>query len=180
MKKTHIWVLLLVLFCLQIGFTRSYIPVSKWFSKGAVYTDDYSFHFADALYKGKYINKYKMLFAYNPYVRAGSICNIFFSVVNFGWSLFVHLLPFLPTGVSFKLYLIVFLLSVPFLLYLSSQNFGLTAGQSLFCSLMGTPFLHVSICVDFLYWGSVSYVLSGYLSILIISFFYKYVCKRQI
>ncbi len=166
---------LLALFLLQVGFTRCYIPVSEWFNENAIYTDDYSFHYADALYKGVYLEKYKMLFAYNPYVRAGSVCNIFFSVDNFGWSVFIYLLSFLPSGFSFKLYLILTILSIPFLLYQSSKNFGLTRKEAAVCSVLGTLFLHVSICVDFLYWGTVSYILSCYLCILITSFFYRFV-----
>ena len=179
MKKKHVWIFLLLLFCLQIGFTHSFIPFSDWFTSGAIYTDDYSFHFADALYKGNYIKNYKQVFAYNPFVRAGSVCNVFFSVDNFGWSLFVCLLSFIPPGTAFKLFFMFFLLSAPFLLYKASSNFGVEKRQALFCSLTGTVFLHVSICVDFLFWGSVSYILSGYLSLLIISFFYRYVSRGR-
>jgi len=180
MKKKQTWLILLLLLCLQLGFTNSYIPFSEWFTSEAVYTDDYSFHFADALYKGKYFENYKQLFAYNPYIRAGSISNIIFSVDNFGWSMFVCLFSFLHPGTAFKLFLILFLISVPFLLYRAALNFGEEKRQALLCSLIGTVFLHVSICVDFLYWGSVSYILSGYLSLLIISFFYRYVSKGRL
>ncbi len=155
------------------------MPISEWFDENAIYTDDYSFHYADSQYKGIYLDKYNMMFGYNPYVRAGSTCNVFFSVDNYGWSLFVYLLSFLPPGISFKLYLILTILSIPFLLYWSSGNFGLTRKEASICSVLGTFFLQVSVCVDFLYWGTVSYILSCYLSLLIISFFYRFAEKGK-
>ena len=172
-------IILLILFILQAGFTRCYLPVSEWFSEDAIYTDDYSLHYADALYKCICLSRHNMVFAYNPYIRAGSISNIFFSVDNFGWSLFVYLLSFLPSGFSFKLYFIISLMSVPFLLYWGSKNFDLNRKEASICSVLGTLFLHASICVDFIYWGTVSYILSCYLSLLIISFFYRFVQHRR-
>ena len=151
------------------------MPVCDWFSKNPIYTDDYSLHYADALYKSMYLSEHKMLFGYNPGLRAGSICNVIFSVDNFGWSMFVYLLSFLPTGLSFKLYFILALLCIPFFLYGSSRNFALSKKESVLCSILGTFFLHVSICVDFLYWGTVSYILSCYFCILVSSFFYRFV-----
>src|SRR3989339_994038 len=91
-KNNYQKISLLLLFLLQACFIRCYIPFSRWFNADAIYTDDYSFHYADALYKGIYLSKFKMMFGYNPYIRAGSVCNILFSVDNFGWSLFVYLL----------------------------------------------------------------------------------------
>lgn len=170
---------ILLLFFLQIGFTQCYLPLSEWFSKSPIYTDDYSIHYADVLYKNKYLSKYKMPYGYTPYTRAGTANSALVCVDNHGWGLFVFLIPFLPTGFSFKLLFLLTLLSIPFILYGSARNFELSRDESVICSLIGTLFLHVSICVDLIHWGMVSYILSCYLSILITSLFFRYVKYRK-
>lgn len=171
--------IILLLFFLQIGFTHCYLPLSEWFNKSPIYTDDYSIHYADVLYKNSYLSKHKMACGYTPYTRAGTANNAIFTVDNNGWGLFVFLTPFLPPGFSFKLYFLLALLSIPFIIYRSARNFELSRNESVISTLIGTLFLHISICVDFLYWGTVSYILSSYLSLLIASFFYRFVKYRK-
>jgi len=126
-----------------------------------------------------YLSKNMMACGYNPYIRAGSANNAILTVDNNGWGLFVFLTPFLSSGFSFKLYFILAMLILPFLLYYSARNFELNKDQSLICSVIGILFLHTSICVDFLYWGTVSYIFSSYLCLFITSLFYKFVKHRK-
>ena len=169
-----------LLLILQIGFISCYLPLSEWFNKNPIYTDDYSFHYADALYKKIYLSKNMMACGYNPYIRAGSANNAILTVDNNGWGLFVFLTSFLPSGFSFKLYFILALLSIPFILYYSARNFKLSRNESVLCAVIGIIFLHTSICVDFLYWGTVSYIFSSYLCLFIASLFYRFVKHGKI
>ena len=117
--------IIFLLFLLQIGFITCYLPLSEWFNENPIYTDDYSFHYTDALYKKMYLSKNMMACGYNPYIRAGSANNAILTVDNNGWGLFVFLTPFLSSGFSFKLYFILAMLILPFLLYYSARNFEL-------------------------------------------------------
>lgn len=168
------------LFLLQIGFINCYLPLSEWFTPNPIYTDDYSFHYADALYKKIYLGKSTMACGYNPFIRAGSANNAILTVDNNGWGLFVFLTSFLPPGLSFKLFFIIAVLSIPFLLFYSALNFKLSRSESIICSVIGMIFLHTSICVDFLYWGTVSYIFSAYLCLFIVSLFYRFVERGKI
>ena len=173
-RKNGCLLILAGLFILQAGFARCYVHFSRWFDQHPIYTDDYSLHYADALYKGAYLKASGMPFGYNPGVRAGTACNAVFTVDNYGWALFVNLLSFIPPGLAFKLYFLLTLLGIPLILYRSALNFGLERRQAVLCSVLGTLFLHVSVCVDFLYWGTVSYILSCYLCLLTVSFFFRF------
>jgi len=179
LRKNIHWIILVMIFLLQAGFVRCYLPGSRWFTPDPIYTDDYIFHYADALEKTEYLREHGMLFSYNPYMRAGTPCNLFFSVDNNGWALLVYLLSFLPSGLVFKLYFLGALLFIPLILYLSARNFALERTQCILCTALGTLFLQVSVCVDFLYWGSVSYIFSCYFSLLVVSFLYAYVRGRR-
>ena len=168
-----------LLFLLQIGFISCYLPLSEWFNENPIYTDDYSIHYADTLYKKIYLNEYKVPFGYTPYTNAGTVSNALMGVDSHGWGLFVYLTSFLPSGFSFKLYFLISLLSIPFIMYGSARNFELSIKQSLICTTIGTTFQHISIIVDFLYWGMISYVVSCYICLFITSVFYKYLKYEQ-
>ena len=66
----NIRIYLFILFLLQIAFVDAYLPVGEWFTNGAIYSDDFSFHYADALSKSRYFKEYNMLYGYTPYMRA--------------------------------------------------------------------------------------------------------------
>ncbi len=46
--------------------------------------------------------------------------------------------------------------------------------RAVLCVVLGTLFLHATICVDFIYWGTVSYISSVYLSLYIASLAYRF------
>ncbi len=46
--------------------------------------------------------------------------------------------------------------------------------SAVLCVVLGTFFLHATICVDFLYWGTVSYIASVYISLYIASLAYRF------
>ena len=83
--------IIFLLFLLQIGFVNCYLPFSEWVNENPIYTDDYTFHYTDALYKKMYLSKSMMACGYNPYIRAGSANNAILTVDNNGWGLFVFL-----------------------------------------------------------------------------------------
>ena len=152
--------------------------MGEWFSSDAIYTDDFSFHYGHVLEKITYLKEFGKLWAYNPLIRAGSIANANTTIDNNGCVLFSFFLFFLPVGVSFKLYFILGILIVPLLCYKTARNFDLSQDVSLLASLIGTLLMHVSVMVNFIYWGTISFVFTSYLSVLTVSYFYCF-CLRS-
>ena len=179
-NRKNVYFFILLLFFLQLAFVHAYIPMGEWFSSDAIYTDDFSFHYGHVLEKVTYLKEFGKLWAYNPLIRAGSIANANTTIDNNGCVLFSFFLFFLPVGVSFKLYFILGILIVPLLCYKAARNFDLSQDVSLLSSLIGTLLMHVTVMVNFIYWGTVSFVFSSYISILTVSYFYRFCLKGRL
>ena len=173
-SKKNIIFFILLLLLLQLMFIHAYLPVKAWFSNDAIYTDDFSFHYGHTIEKITYLKKFGNMWGYNPFNRAGTIANANTTIDINGCALFSFLLFFLPVEISFKLYFILGILIVPILCYKAARNFGFSEAESLLSSLLGTLLMHVSVIVNFIYWGTISFIFSSYIAVLIISYFYSF------
>jgi len=111
---------------------------------------------------------------YDPFFLAGYPRCALLDADNKAWELFVILFSFLSEGFAFKLYLILFLLGYPFLLYFAARNFNLTRKESIIAPILAMLFFFLSIAIDCVSWGMVSYVFVSYLSLYAFSIFYKW------
>jgi len=178
-STNKILIFLFLLFLLQLGFLSCYLPFSEWVTDSPIFTDDYGVHYGDSVKQNYFMRKFGRQWGYDPYQRAGTPTPTIITIDNNGWGLFTYIFFFLPEAVSFKLYFILAILSIPFLCYFSARNFALTYKESILCSFLGTIFSHISICVDFLYWGTVSYIFVCYLSLLTSSVFYRFLKEKS-
>ena len=175
-KKTK-YLLLSFLLLLQLAFVHAYLPIGEWFSPNAIYTDDFSFHYGHVLEKITYLREFGKMWGYNPFIRAGSVANANTTIDNNGCVLFSFLLFFLPVAISFKLYFILGIALVPILCYKSARNFDFIHETALLSSFLGTLLMHVSVMVNFIYWGTISFIFSAYIALLTVSYFYRF-CLR--
>jgi hypothetical protein len=174
LNKKFIFLFLTAFLLLQAFFISCYLPLSEWFSPSIIYTDDFALHYGDMADKEFLLKNFGATWGYNPYQRAGTVANVIVGIDNNGWALWAFLLPFLSSAVAFKLYFVFLILIIPLLLYGAARNFGLKDGETVLCVVLGTLFLHTTICVDFLYWGTVSYIASVYISLYIASLAYRF------
>ncbi|MBN2108525.1 MAG: hypothetical protein JW832_13955 [Deltaproteobacteria bacterium] len=179
MNKKFIFFLLIAFLLLQAFFISCYIPFNEWFSPSIIYTDDFPLHYGDMLDKKFFMNTYCSTWGYNPYQRAGTVANVIVGIDNNAWALWAFSLPFFSGAVAFKLYFIFLIFVIPLLLYGTARNFELGDGESFVCVVLGTLFVHTTICVDFIYWGTVSYISSVYLSLYIASLTYRFLKTRE-
>ena len=177
-KKKYFFLALFFLF--QIAFIQCYLPFKEWFTNSPIYSDDFSIHYGCVLEEKEMLNHFGSLWSYNPFFRAGSITQSIVTVDSKGWGVFITLFSFLPTAIPFKLYYILIILTVPFVCYLAARYFEFDVNESLLCSFLGVCFLHVSICIDFIYWGTGTYITSCYLSVLATSLFYNFLKSDKI
>src|SRR3972149_658014 len=119
---------------LQIGFLHCYLPFSEWFTDSPIFTDDYGVHYGDSVKQNYFMKKFDHQWGYDPYQRAGTAIPTIITIDNNGWGLFTYIFFFLPEAISFKLFFILAILSIPFLCFFSAHNFGLTNKESLLCS----------------------------------------------
>lgn len=179
MSRKSIFLFLAACLLVQAGFISCYLPFNEWFSPSIIYTDDFPLHYGDMLDKKFFMNAYCSTWGYNPFQRAGTVSNVIVGIDNNAWALWAFLLPFLSGAVSLKLYFVLLILVIPLLLHGAARNFELGDGESFVCVVLGTLFVHTSICVDFIYWGTVSYISSVYLSLYIASLAYRFLKTGQ-
>jgi len=160
---------------LQFGFVSSYLVPSEWFSDSLIYSDDFILHYASTVNQNRYIDDYGRMWAYDPSFRAGTITLSVLSISSKGWGIFSRILSHLISyEAGFKLYFVLGLLLFPFVLYSASKKFGLNDKESILSVIAGTVYLQSSICVNFISWGTVSFIFVSFLSLLTVSFLYSY------
>jgi hypothetical protein len=83
------------------------------FSPSPIYTDDYAMHFSQCLSTARFFSSAGKCWGYDPFFLAGYPAGTLVNADNKAWEIFFLLLSFLPEGLAFKLYLMLFLLLYP-------------------------------------------------------------------
>jgi len=173
MSKTRaIPILLLILLASAVSVTL-FLQPADILSSSPVYSDDYALHLSQCLTSKRFLASWGRCWGYDPYFLAGYPSGALANADNKAWELFFFLLSPLLGLFAFKLYLILFLLLYPLFLYAAARNFNLDRGPSLIASVLGMLFFHLSLPIEFVSWGMLSYVFMVYFSIYLLSLFYK-------
>jgi len=167
----------------QFFFVTAYLPFKEWFSKTLIYSDDFIIHYGGTLIQNRIIDTqgFSKIWGYLPFFRAGTVTLTLLSIDSKAWGIFARLLSGLISyEAGFKLFFIISVLLIPVALYYSAKNFGFNERESLAATVLGTLYLQTSICVDFIKWGTVSFVFASYMSLFAVSILNSYFEKREI
>jgi hypothetical protein len=143
------------------------------FSPSPIYTDDYSMHFAQCLSTKRFLSSSGKCWGYDPFFLAGFPRGALVNADNKAWELLFYVLSSFSEGFAFKIYLLLLLIIYPFLLYGAARNCNLSRGVSVIASVLSLFFFHLSIAIDFVSWGMVSYVFVCFFAIYLFSLLYK-------
>jgi hypothetical protein len=171
-NKVNISILILI-FLLSFYSITIFLKPEDIFSNSPIYTDDYSMHLSHCVSTKRFLLSQGKCWGYDPFFLAGYPSGTLVDADNKGWEMLFFILSPLSEGFAFKFYLILFLLVYPFLLYGAARNFNLTKGTSLIASVFSICFFLLSIAMDFVSYGMLSYVFMCYFSIYLFSLFYK-------
>ncbi len=170
--KNSLFVFLLLL---QIFFAAAYLPVGEWFSDSLIYSDDFTVHYSAILTQNELIDDYGSLWGYLPFFRAGSVTQTLLSIDSKGWGIAVKFLSvILSKEAAFKIAFILSIILIPFILYFAGKNLKFGDREILMLTAGGLLYLQTSICVDFIKWGTISFVFASFLSLYAVSLFYSY------
>jgi hypothetical protein len=173
MSKKATALSLTLIFLLSAFLITIFLKPGDILSPDPIYTDDYAMHFAQCLSTKRFLSSFGKCWGYDPFFLAGFPRGALVNADNKAWELFFFTLSSLSEGFAFKAYLILFLLLYPFLLYAAARNVNLSRGVSVIASVLAMLFFHLSIALDFVAWGMLSFVFVCYLSIYLFSLFYK-------
>jgi len=171
-NKVNISILILI-FIVSFYSITIFLKPQDIFSNSPIYTDDYSMHFSHCLSTKRFLLPEGKCWGYDPFFLAGYPSGALVDADNKGWEMLFFIFSPLSEGFAFKLYLISFLLLYPFFLYGAARNFNLSETQSLLASVLGVLYFYLSLTVDFVYWGMLSYTFMCFFSLYIFSLFYK-------
>ena len=171
-KKVNI-LLLALIFILAAYLITIFLKPGDIFSNAPIYTDDYAMHFSQCLSAKRFLSSFGKCWGYDPFVLAGLPRGALVNADNKAWELLFFVLSPFSEGFAFKSYLLLFLLLYPFFLYAAARNFSLSRGTSTIALVLAMLFFYLSIAIDFISWGMVSYVFMSYFSIYLFSLFYK-------
>ncbi len=143
-------------------------------SSEPMYTDDYSMHYAQCISTKRFFLTEGKCWGYDPYFLAGFPRGVLVNADNKAWELYYFLLsPLLGSGFAFKSYVLLFLLLYPLCIHAAARNFSLSRAEALLSAFLGILFLHLSLCIDLIKWGMVSYVIMCFYSLYVASLFYR-------
>ncbi len=160
------------LLCLAAFSISIFLPFGEIFSEAPIYTDDYAMHYAQCISAKRFLSSFGSCWGYDPFFLAGFPRGALVNADNKAWELLFFILsPFLPDGLAFKLYPLLLLLLYPFLTYGAARNFHLSRNAAFLSALLGMLFFHLSLAIDFVSWGMVSYIFACFLSLYLLSLF---------
>lgn len=171
-KKTTLSLLAIIILVSAYSITL-FLKPGDIFSSAPIYTDDYAMHLSQCISTKRFLTSFGKCWGYDPFFLAGLPRGALVNADNKAWELLFSALSPLSEGLAFKAYLILFFLTYPLFLYGGARNFNLSRGVSVIASALAVLFFHLSIAIDLVSWGMLSYVFVCYLSVYLFSLFYR-------
>lgn len=151
-----------------------FLPPRAIFTDTPIYSDDYAMHFAQCRAVKKYISMFLSCWAYDPFYLAGMPNGTLGNADNKAWEIFYLLFSgLLGEGFAFKAYVLLFFLLYPLFVYGAVKNFGFSRSAGLCAAVLGTLFFHLSLCINMVAWGMVSYVFVCFFSLYVLSLWWR-------
>ncbi len=174
MNKLLSKIILLVLIALSAGLITIFLQPTDILSDAPIYTDDYSLHFAECLSARRFFTSSGKCWGYDPFLLAGFPRGTLANADNKAWELLFWIVsPIAGDGLGFKIYVLMFFLTYPLMIYSAARNFSLSIEQSLFAAFLSILFFHLSLAKDFVSWGMISYVFAVFFSLYVLSLYYR-------
>ena len=159
---------------LSAFLTTVFFKPKDIFSNVPIYHEDYAMHFSQCLSTKRFLSSDGKCWGYDPFFLAGFPRGTLVNADNKAWELFYFIFsPILGEGFAFKAYVLIFLLFYPLFIYGAARNCNLLPEISLIASLLAILFFNLSLAIDFVSWGMVSYVFACFFSIYVFSLYYR-------
>lgn len=172
-KQTSKFILIAILL-ISSGLITVFLRPGDILSNAPIYTDDYSMHLSECLSAKRFLIARGKCWGYDPFLLAGFPRGTLANADNKAWELlFWAVSPVLGDGLGFKVYVLLFFLTYPLMIYGAARNFNLSIEQSLLAAFLAVLFFHLSLARDFVSWGMFSYVFAVFFSLYVLSAYYR-------
>ncbi len=123
---------------------------------------DYSYHYSQVAEISDLMRTQGGSWGYSDLFFAGYPLGIISNLGSKGWTWFVHLLLYLsvPTALAFNLYVVLWVVLTPLLIYRACRWFGLSPSQALVATIVAMTYWWTSTLYWFFYFGLISFLVS--------------------
>jgi len=174
MGKHQSKIILIAILLISSGLITVFLRPADIISNTPIYTDDYSLHLSECLSAKRFFSSAGKCWGYDPFLLAGFPRGTLANADNKAWELLYWAVsPVLGDGLGFKIYVLIFFLTYPLMIYGAARNFNLSIEQSLVTAFLAVLFFHLSLAKDFVAWGMFSYVFAVFFSLYVLSVFYR-------
>lgn len=174
MKDKLSKVYLIAIILLSAGLITVFLQPADILSNAPIYTDDYSLHLSECISAKRFLSTEGKCWGYDPFLLAGFPRGTLANADNKAWELLYWTVSsVLGDGLGFKVYVLLFFLTYPLIIYGATRNFNLSIKQSLLSAFLAVLFFHLSLAKDFVSWGMFSYVFAVFFSLYVLSAYYR-------
>ena len=174
MSKQLSKIILIAILLLSSGLITVFLRPADIISNAPIYTDDYSLHLSECISAKRFLSTAGKCWGYDPFLLAGFPRGTLANADNKAWELLYWAVsPVLGEGLGFKVYVLLFFLTYPLIIYGAARNFNLSIEQSLLAAFLAVLFFHLSLAKDFVSWGMFSYVFAVFFSLYVLSAYYR-------
>ena len=174
MSKFQSKIILIAIILLSSVLITVFLRPADIISDRPIYNDDFSLHLSESLSARRFLSSDGKCWGYDPFLLAGFPRGTLANADNKAWELLYWAVsPVLGDGLGFKVYVLLFFLTYPLLIYLAARNFNLSLEQSLLAGFLAILFFHLSLAKDFVSWGVVSYIFAVFFSMYVFSTYYR-------
>jgi hypothetical protein len=174
MGKHQSNIILIAILLISSGLITVFLRPADIISNTPIYTDDYSLHLSECISAKRFFSTAGKCWGYDPFLLAGFPRGTLADADNKAWELLYWAIsPVLGYGLGFKIYVLLFFLTYPLIIYGAARNFNLSSEQSLVAAFLAVLFFHLSLAKDFVTWGMFSYVFAVFFSLYVLSSFYR-------
>jgi hypothetical protein len=174
MSKQASKFILIAILLLSSGLITVFLRPADIVSNTPIYSDDYSLHLSECLSAKRFLSTAGKCWGYDPFLLAGFPRGTLADADNKAWELLYWAVsPVMGEGLGFKVYVLLFFLTYPLMIYGAARNFNLSVEQSMLAAFLAILFFHLSLAKDFVSWGMFSYVFAVYFSLYVLSAYYR-------
>ena len=179
-KYIHEYKWLFIVLIFHIILTIHFFPIQEVLNDKPITVGDYAIHYYNVEKTKHMLNNLK-LDVYDPFFYAGGSTQLFTDLQS-GYAvtaLFTFIFP--STVLGFKIFIFIFNFIFPLAIYIASTNFGLEKKKALLAMFISVLIWQFDGIVHFFnYFSIFFFVFSSYISVLAISFLFKYVQNKKI
>jgi hypothetical protein len=181
--KDYKWLFVIVV--IQFILVNNFFPISEVFNVKPIVNDTYPYVYYKTLLMKITLSE-KKLIIYDPFFFAGHSYGktagyrIYFADEKIPTLLYL-IFPTISTAFIFKSYIFFVCLIFPFMTYMTARNFTLDKQKCLIAAFLAIMIWQFEKLVHNMYYigGGVNFTVMCFLSVLAISYFYKYVRKPE-